>query len=76
MKIVPIKEKTRFDVIKKIEECLEMAKNGSYCNVAIVMVGDDHSVADCWANGSFPYTMVGSLEHLKQEFMRSNIEER
>ena len=63
-------------VIERLEEALEMAKQGSIENCIIVMAQNDGSVVDCWANRSVPFLMTGALESIKLEFMTACIEKR
>ena len=64
------------NVINRLEEALEFAKQGTICNCMIVMAGNDNSVVDCWANGNKPFVMIGGLESVKREFMDAIIEKR
>jgi hypothetical protein len=63
-------------VIQTLESALEKAKAGGVINCMVVMATDDNLVLDCWANGVSPFVMVGALESLKCDFMRSCMEYR
>lgn len=64
------------NVIIRLEEALEFAKNGNISNCLVIMVSNTGEVLDCWANRNKPYVMVGALESLKMEFMSVCIESR
>ena len=64
------------NVIERLEEALEMARQGKIENCIIVMTCFNGDIIDCWANGNSPYVMSGALEATKQEFMNSHIERR
>lgn len=76
--VVPIKsaQQSGANVIKRLEEALEMAKQGKIENCVIVMTGFNGDIIDCWANGNSPYVMSGAIETIKQEFMDAHIERR
>ena len=63
-------------VIQTLESALERAKAGGVINCMVVMTTNDNLVLDCWANGVSPFVMVGALESLKCDFMRSCVEYR
>ena len=63
-------------VVQRLEEVLELAKQGKAINCAVLLINDDETIQDGWANPNNPYAMVGALEALKQDFMNSNIEKR
>ena len=76
--VIQNERKTHSDpiVITRLEEALEMAKQGSIMNCALVLVATDGQVLDCWASGDRSFEMVGALESLKLDFMLSNMEMR
>ncbi len=63
-------------VLDRLNEAIEMAKEGGIDCCAIVMVTKNGYVVDAWANGTQPFVMVGALEALKFDFMDSQIERR
>ena len=63
-------------VIERLEEALDMAKQGNIKNCIIVMATNDGAVVDCWANRNVPFLMTGALESIKLEFMTACIEKR
>ena len=79
MKLVEIKKNINShgdNVELRLNQALEYLKETVVNNVIVVMVGDDGSVIDSWANKSDPYTMIGALESIKADFMYSCIEPR
>ena len=77
LNVVSIRKKEKISgdgVIERLEEALEMAKNGEIENIFIVATTTDNCVVRAWANGLSPFVMVGQIEHAKQEFMNKAIE--
>ncbi len=64
------------NVIDRLETALAMAKDGHVKNCIVICALNDGDVADCWANGSDPFVMVGAIEAVKREFIDCCIEER
>lgn len=64
------------NVIARLEEALELAKDGGISNCIVIMACSNGDVMDCWANGNKPFVMIGALESIKREFMDSKIEAR
>ena len=62
------------NVIERLEEILEFARNGHVKNVFISAVLNDGCAARSWANGMDPFTMIGQIETGKTEFIAQNIE--
>ena len=82
MKLVEIKNNINVgnshgDNVKlRLNETLEYLKDNVVNNIAIVMVKDDGSVIDSWANKTNPYVMLGAIESIKFDFMNSCIQLR
>ncbi len=79
MRLVEIGNKPKVNgenVEEELNHAIEYAKENNILNMAIVMIGEDGSVLDCWANNNKPFVMVGALESLKMEFMKGCIEGR
>ena len=69
MKVVkPETNTTGENVLERLEQAVEYAKEHPVQNVVIVMVSET-GVVDAWANGSKPFHVVGALESVKREFM-------
>jgi len=64
------------EVIRLLEDALRFAKEGRYDSMAVVMIGNDGDVLDCWHNGGRPYVMLGAIEAIKADFLSANIEQR
>lgn len=81
LKVVPFTGKAQSghdsqEVIRLLEEALQMARNGNCHSLAVIMLSKDGGAIDCWHNGGRPYVMVGAIEALKADFIRTNIEAR
>jgi hypothetical protein len=63
-------------VIQRLEEALEMAKAGEVENCFIVFTLTNGNIADCWANRTRPYLMVGAIESAKRDFMNAAMDQR
>ncbi len=63
-------------VLDRLEEAIDMAKEGGIDSCMIIMVSHDGFVVDAWANGTQPFVMVGAIEALKFDFIQSQIEQR
>ena len=63
-------------VVRLLEEAVTAAKEGRYSSLALIMIGDDGDVLDCWHNGGRPYVILGAIEALKADFITANIEPR
>lgn len=64
------------EVVRLLEEAVTFAKEGRYSSLALIMIGDDGDVLDCWHNGGLPYVILGAVEALKADFIAANIEPR
>ncbi len=64
------------NVIIRLREALEMAEEGQIESCAVILVGNDGLVMDCWANNGSPFVMVGAIDALKFDFMNEHIERR
>lgn len=62
------------NVIQRLEEALEMARNGHFSNVIIVATTTDGCVVKAWANHTYPFEMIGQMEVLKQDFINKAID--
>lgn len=62
------------NVIERLEEMLEMAKNGNIKNVFIAASTTDSCLLRCWANGSDCFALAGQIEIGKIEFMKNTME--
>ena len=60
-------------VIERLQEALDMAKDGKIANV---MVDTDDNVMHGWANGNRPSLMIGELYCAMNEFMMANTQHR
>ncbi|HCL6635059.1 TPA: hypothetical protein N2Q63_004703 [Citrobacter freundii] len=81
LKVVPFSGKAQSghdsqEVIRLLEEALQMAREGSCHSLAVIMLSNDGGAIDCWHSGGRPYVMVGAIEALKTDFIHSNIEGR
>ncbi|WP_318378822.1 hypothetical protein [Enterobacter sp.] len=81
LKVVPFSGKTHLgqdnqEVIRLLEDALQMARNGNCHSLAVIMLSNDGGAIDCWHNGGRPYVMIGAIEALKADFIRTNIEAR
>jgi hypothetical protein len=63
-------------VIERLQEALDMAKDGKIANVMVVMVDTDNNVMHGWANGNRPSLMIGELYCAMNEFMMANTQRR
>ena len=68
------KKESGDNVIDRIEEILEMAKNGHISNVFIAASTTDDALLRCWANSSDCFALAGQIEIGKIEFMANTIE--
>lgn len=64
------------EVVRLLEEALQMARQGRCHSLAVIMLSNDGGAIDCWHSGGRPYLMVGAIEALKADFIRTNIEAR
>ena len=64
------------NVIERLEEALDMAKQGNIANLMIVMVDTEDNVMHGWANGNRPFLMIGELYYATNEFMMANVQRR
>ena len=64
------------NVIERLEEALDMAKQGNIANLMIVMVDTEDNVMHGWANGNRPFLMIGELYYATNEFMMANVQQR
>lgn len=71
LKVVPISKANPNgeNVIERLEEALEMARNGGINNCIVIMDMSKGEIIDGWANNNNPFVMVGALESVKREFM-------
>lgn len=81
LKVVPFTSKAQsghdsLEVIRLLEEALQMARNGNCHSLAVIMLSNDGGAIDCWHNGGRPYVMMGAIEALKADFIRTSIEAR
>lgn len=77
IKVLEEKEKkSGGNVIIRLEEALEMAKDGLIEDVFIVCTGTNKTVLRCWGNGCNPFLMLGAIESSKYDFMTENIEDK
>ncbi len=81
LKVVPFSGKAQpghdsQEVIRLLEEALQMARDGNCHSLAVIMLSNDGGAIDCWHSGGRPYVMVGAIEALKADFIRTNIEAR
>ncbi|QCT21761.1 hypothetical protein FEM41_19940 [Jejubacter calystegiae] len=64
------------EVIRLLEEALQLARDGNCQSLAVLMMDVDGNIIDCWHNSDRPYVMVGALESLKTDFIHACIERR
>ena len=64
------------NVIERLEEALDMAKQGNIANLMIVMVDTDDKVMHGWANGNRPTLIIGEMHCAMHEFMIANTQQR
>ena len=81
LKVVPFTGKAQsghdsLEVIRLLEEALQMARNGNCHSLAVIMLSNDGGAIDCWHSGGRPFVMVGAIEALKADFIRTSIEAR
>lgn len=77
LKVVAIKQEEKVSgdcVIERLEEALEMARDGKLENVFIVATTTDKCVVRAWANHLSPFAMIGQIEDAKYEFMSEAIQ--
>lgn len=67
-------EHHQLEVIRLLEEGLELAKSNKSVSMAIVMINNDASVTSCYHFGNRPFVMVGALDVLKTNFIKDCIE--
>ena len=63
-------------MIERLEEALDMAKQGNIANLMIVMVDIDGRVMHGWANGNRPTLIIGEMHCAMHEFMIANTQQR
>ena len=63
-------------MIERLEEALDMAKQGNIANLMIVMVDTDDRVMHGWANGNRPTLIIGEMHCAMHEFMIANTQQR
>ena len=63
-------------VIERLQEALDMAKDGKIANVMVVMVDTEDNVMHGWANGNRPSLMIGELYCATNEFMMAHTQRR
>lgn len=73
MQVVHVDKRIESTVVAQLEEWLDMAKKGELTNVLVVGTDDSGAVYRGWANGHYPFRMVGQLEAAKLEFLQSTI---
>jgi hypothetical protein len=79
MKLVQINKNTNGhgdNVELRLTQAAEYLKESVVTNLLVVMIGIDGSVIDTWANRTDPYIMLGAIESIKADFMKSCIETR
>lgn len=64
------------NVIERLEEALDMAKQGNIANLMIVMVDTNDSVMHGWANGNRPSLILGEMQCAAYEFMIATTQRR
>ena len=64
------------NVIERLEEALDMAKQGNIANLMIVMVDTDDNVMHGWANGNRPTLILGEMQCAAYEFMIATTQRR
>jgi len=64
------------NAIERLEEALDMAKQGNIANLMIVMVDTDDRVMHGWANGNRPTLIIGEMHSAMHEFMIANTQQR
>lgn len=64
------------NVIERIEELLEMAKNGKVANVLLIAVDFENNVYHGWANANRPTLIIGEGYCALDEFVRSTTQRR
>lgn len=63
-------------VIERLQEALDMAKQGKIANVMVVMVDFDSNVMHGWANQNRPALVIGEMQCAAHEFMVSATQRR
>lgn len=64
------------NVIERLEEALDMARQGNISNLMIVMVDTDDNVMHGWANGNRPSLILGEMQCAAYEFMIATTQRR
>lgn len=61
-------------VIAMLEDMLQSAKDGLVINFFGVTLMRDNTASGGWANAAQPFTMLGCIEAMKNDFMQATIE--
>lgn len=64
------------NVIERLQEALDMAKDGKIANAIIVMVDTDDNVYHGWANGNRSTLIIGETYCAMAEFSRATTQRR
>jgi len=76
MPVTELKQIVNKDVVRCLEDILEMAKNGEVQAVAIAGVGSDSNGLNVYSGDWYPIHLLGELSILQREIMDSNIDLR
>lgn len=62
------------EALARLEECLELAKEGGIDSFAITMVCNDGTVIDSFSCKRDVYTLIGAIEAIRQRFINKRIQ--
>lgn len=74
MQVVSLDKRVDASVVAQLEYWLELARSGDIANIIVVGASDSGDVYRGWANGNYPFRMLGELEVVKYQFMHNVIE--
>lgn len=74
MQVVSLDKRVDVSVVEQLEYWLELARSGNIANIIVVGASDAGDVYRGWANGNYPFRMIGELEVVKYQFMRNVVD--
>lgn len=74
MQVVSLDKRVDASVVEQLEYWLELARSGDIANIIVVGASDNGDVYRGWANGNYPFRIIGELEVAKYLFMRNVID--
>lgn len=60
--------------LARLEECLQLAKEGGIESFALTMVCNDGTVVDSYSCQKDVYTLIGAIEAIRQRFINNRIQ--